>query len=234
MTTALTTDRPETGAAIEQAEQEATEAEQLLAALEERVREGDEQVTADQLAGARELGRFAKLRAEAARRKADRAAADAAERQRADLLARAAGMSIPGGPLDTAALAATYATARDAVHTFIAASETYNAAIADAARLLTAAGVPDSSTGQYPEPGALAYWGTQTLRLADGSSISATGTGLRLAVLLDDLDTEASGIPTGDYHPPFTRTPIREQADRTRHEVPQLHLIAAPDGAKNL
>ncbi|MFJ7587161.1 hypothetical protein ACIQZO_07140 [Streptomyces sp. NPDC097617] len=232
MTTAPTTDRPETGAAVEQAQQEATEAEQLLAALEERVREGDEQVTADQLAGARELGRFAKLRAEAARRKADRAAADAAERQRVDRLAQAAAMTAPGGPLDTGALAATYATARDAVRAFITASETYNAAIADAARLLVAAGVPDSSTGQYPEPGALAYWGTQTLRLSDGSGISATGTGRRLAVLLDDLDTEAGEIPTGDYHTPFTRTPIREQADRTRHESPQLHLLAATDGGE--
>ncbi|MFE3635816.1 hypothetical protein [Streptomyces sp. NPDC059168] len=112
MTTA-TTDRPEAAPAVAQAEQEASEAEQLLAALEERVRDGDKNVTAQQLADARELGRFATLRAEAARRKADSAAAKEAERQRADRLAQAAAMAAPGGPLDTGALAATYATAHD-------------------------------------------------------------------------------------------------------------------------
>lgn len=95
MTTTTTADRPEAGAEIVgQAEQEATEAEQLLAALEERARDGDEHVTAQQLTDARELGRFATLRAEAARRKADRAAAHAAaEQQRADRLDQAADMT---------------------------------------------------------------------------------------------------------------------------------------------
>ncbi|WP_052874790.1 hypothetical protein [Streptomyces sp. NBC_01439] len=227
MTAALTTDRPETGAAIEQAEQEATEAEQLLAALEERVREGDEQVTADQLAGARELGRFAKLRAEAARRKADRAAADAAERQRADLLARAAAMTAPGGPLDADSLAATYAAARDAIRTFVTASEGYNDAIGDAARLLAAAGIPDSTSHAAPGSAAVARWGTDAFRMADGRSFSPTGTALRLAVLLDDLDGEFGGIPAGIGHPPFVRTPLAEQAYRGRGATPELDRLAS-------
>lgn len=227
MTAALTTDRPETGAAIEQAEQEATEAEQLLAALEERVREGDEQVTADQLAGARELGRFAKLRAEAARRKADRAAADTAERQRTDLLARAAAMTAPGGPLDADSLAATYAAARDAIRTFVTASEGYNDAIGDAARLLAAAGIPDSTNHAAPGGGAVARWGNDAFRMADGRSFSPTGTALRLAVLLDDLDGEFSGIPTGTGHPPFVRTPLAEQAYRGRGTTPELDRLAS-------
>ncbi|MEU7166676.1 hypothetical protein AB0A70_18870 [Streptomyces morookaense] len=235
MTTATASGaRPEPGTAVEQAEQEAAEAEQLLAALEERVREGDEQVTAQQLSGARELGTFARLRAEAARRKADRAAQAAAEQQRTDRLAEAAAMTAPGGPLDAAVLAAAYATARDAVRAFVTASEGYNAAIEQAGRLLAAAGVPDSTHGHAPEPGAMARWGTRTLRFTDGMTITAAGTGLRLAVLLDDLDREFDGIPTGDYQPPFTRTPLVEQADRGRDAIQRLHALATEQagGAK--
>ncbi|MEV5124301.1 hypothetical protein AB0K49_16150 [Streptomyces decoyicus] len=101
-TTTATADQPGAGTAAEQAEQEAAEAEQLLAALEERVRDGDEKVTAPQLAEARELGRFATLRAEAARRKAERAAARAAEQERADRLDQAAAMTEPGAHRGTA------------------------------------------------------------------------------------------------------------------------------------
>lgn len=59
--------------AVQRAEQEAAEADQLAAALEARVLDGDDDVTPDEIASARELGRFAQLRAEAARRKAVRA-----------------------------------------------------------------------------------------------------------------------------------------------------------------
>ncbi|MFE5827535.1 hypothetical protein ACFQ7B_38075 [Streptomyces erythrochromogenes] len=217
---------------VTSAEQEAAEAEQLLDALEEAVRDGNPEVTPQQLAEQRELGRFARLRAEAARRKADRAAADEAERRRAALRNQAAAMANPGGPLDANALAATYLMARDSIRAFVTASETYNAAIAEAPRLLAAADVPDSQPrGKHPKPGTMGYWGTTTLQFADGSAISATGTGLRLAVLLDDLDTEACEIPTGDFHPAFVQTPIREQAHRARHELPQLHVLAAtPSG----
>ena len=51
--------------------QEADEAAGLAAALEERVRDGDDSVTPEQIANARELGHFAQLRADATRRKAD-------------------------------------------------------------------------------------------------------------------------------------------------------------------
>jgi hypothetical protein len=50
-------------------------------ALEERVREGDESVTPEQIAGQRELGRFARQRVAATQRKAERARE--AQRQRA-------------------------------------------------------------------------------------------------------------------------------------------------------
>jgi hypothetical protein len=63
----------EGAATVHAAEQEAQEATALVEALEEKVRDGDDAVTPEELASARELGRFARLRAEAAQRKADRA-----------------------------------------------------------------------------------------------------------------------------------------------------------------
>jgi hypothetical protein len=68
--TARTVEPPDLDA-VQRAQAEADEAAQLAAALEERVLDGDDDVTPDQIASARELGRFALLRAEASRRKAE-------------------------------------------------------------------------------------------------------------------------------------------------------------------
>lgn len=65
--------------ALSAVEQEKTEAEQLTAALAERVREGDPEVSPQQLAEARQLADFAELRITAAQRKL--AAAEEADRQ---------------------------------------------------------------------------------------------------------------------------------------------------------
>lgn len=54
------------------AEQEAREADELVAAIEERVREGDATITPEQLAAHRQVAEFAKLRADAARRTAEK------------------------------------------------------------------------------------------------------------------------------------------------------------------
>ncbi|MFC8715805.1 hypothetical protein [Kitasatospora sp. NPDC057198] len=67
----MSTETPDQITAV--AEQEVAEAEQLLAALEDRVRGGDESVTAEQVEGARGLRRFAQLRREAAQWKAEAA-----------------------------------------------------------------------------------------------------------------------------------------------------------------
>lgn len=74
---------------VADARREAAEAEQLLTALEERVRAGDESVTPAELATARELTRFATLRQEAARRKAEQLAAEARHAAYADLAVQA-------------------------------------------------------------------------------------------------------------------------------------------------
>lgn len=62
-----------TDADVEAAEQEATNAEAEVTALEERVLAGDESVTADAIEKQRGLSRWARLRAGAAARKAERA-----------------------------------------------------------------------------------------------------------------------------------------------------------------
>jgi hypothetical protein len=66
------TTAPSPAEAVAAATQEAEQAEQQLASLEERVRDGDDTITPAQLAEQRELGRFARLRVDAARRQAER------------------------------------------------------------------------------------------------------------------------------------------------------------------
>ncbi|MFH9121121.1 hypothetical protein [Streptomyces globisporus] len=77
MTEHLTTTRATADTNVAAAVQEADEAAALAAALEERVRNGDDTVTPEQIANARELGNFAQLRADATRRRAEDAKCDA-------------------------------------------------------------------------------------------------------------------------------------------------------------
>ncbi|MFD8610536.1 hypothetical protein [Streptomyces sp. NPDC059631] len=231
--TTRTTARPAAGAAIEQAEQEASEAEQLLAALEERVRDGDEDVTAQQLADARELGRFAKLRAEAARRKADRAAAQAAEQERRRRTERALALLAERTPQT---LAVKYAAARDALAEFIAASDAFDDTVTEAAALLRAAGAPqcagapEDMEGPPASPTAprwYAGFSGATVHLGKGDVRHADGAAARLALLLDDLD-RMPGIRRTPGAPEFTRAPVSEQAHRARGTLrPQLDALAA-------
>jgi hypothetical protein len=58
---------------VASAEQEAREAEELVASLEHRVESGDDTVSVDDIVAQENLGRFAKLRATATRNKAERA-----------------------------------------------------------------------------------------------------------------------------------------------------------------
>lgn len=66
----MTTTKVKSEDPVAAAEQEAAEADALVAALEERVRAGDDQLTPDEIASAEQVARFARLRADAARRKA--------------------------------------------------------------------------------------------------------------------------------------------------------------------
>lgn len=83
-TEAKVTKPTETVDPVVAAELEASEAEALIAALEERVRNGDLDISPDQLQAQEQVARFAKLRAEAAHRKA----ADARETARLAAIAK--------------------------------------------------------------------------------------------------------------------------------------------------
>lgn len=72
---------------VRQAQEEADEAEQLVVALEERVRGGDEAVTSEEVEKARGLARFAHMRIEGAAKKAARLAAEAEAARRASIVA---------------------------------------------------------------------------------------------------------------------------------------------------
>ncbi|MGW1799156.1 hypothetical protein ACWCQN_25100 [Streptomyces sp. NPDC001984] len=109
-------------ARVATAEQEAEEAVALVDALEEKVRDGDDTVTPEELANRRELGSFAKLRAEATRRKAEKAKRAArltvCEELRDEIEAYAAGSGQHFAELLRAA--------QDAVEAFVAAVDERN------------------------------------------------------------------------------------------------------------
>ncbi|GHH38191.1 hypothetical protein [Streptomyces candidus] len=121
--------------------QETTEAGRTLAALEERVRSGDEAVTADQVEQARGLSRFARLRKDAADRKAEQARTAAATRARAEAIDRAEQL-LDAHTLDD--IAAQYVAARKALESLVAACEARTAAVDEAARMLSIAAVRDA------------------------------------------------------------------------------------------
>lgn len=83
--------------AVTVAEQEAAEAVALVAALEQRVIEGDEGIGFEEIEAARGLGRFARLRAEATRRKVERARQAARLRALDDLRAEVEQYGATGG-----------------------------------------------------------------------------------------------------------------------------------------
>ncbi|MFK0296707.1 hypothetical protein ACIQU6_40405 [Streptomyces sp. NPDC090442] len=246
-TTTTTADRPEPAPEIKQAEQEVAEAEQLLAALEERVRDGDEQVTAQQLTDARELGTFAKLRAEAARRKAERAAAKAAETERARITADA--VALAEQTADPAHVATAYQQARAALATLIDAVHTHDDALAEAAALLRHVGAPPLSRfvpvqrGEYtfsePErvpasrtaPTVHQERHSAALSLKTGHTHNAIGTGPVLVTLLDEIAT-THNVRMPD-RPGFTRAPLADHARRHRDTIRHFLNTATPKTPKD-
>ncbi|MFK0297419.1 hypothetical protein ACIQU6_44130 [Streptomyces sp. NPDC090442] len=249
MTTATTTtDQPEPAPEIKQAEQEAAEAEQLLAALEERVRDGDEQVTAQQLTDARELGTFAKLRAEAARRKAERAAAKAAETERARITADA--VALAEQTADPTHVATAYQQARAALAALVDAVCTHNGALGEAAALLRHAGAPPITrfvpvqrgehTFNEPElvpasrtaPTVHQERHSATLSLKTGHTRAAIGAGAVLATLLEEI-TQTSRMDTPVARRTFLASPIQDQAQRHRDTVRHFLNTATPKTPKD-
>ncbi|AYF31470.1 hypothetical protein CSH63_29295 [Micromonospora tulbaghiae] len=131
---------------VTRAEREATEAAELVDALEDRVRDGDDSVTPDQIEQARSLGRFARLRAQATARKAERTK----ERQRRQALEQARTeirqrMADEAGGLADVDKALTDVS--EAVERFITLAEAHNAWHAEMRqRIRDLAGVDPHST----------------------------------------------------------------------------------------
>ncbi|MCZ9353220.1 hypothetical protein NGM36_26220 [Streptomyces mutabilis] len=236
----MTTDTPPD---VAQAEAEATTAEQAAEALAERVREGDEQVTAEQLATAQQAGVFARLRAEAARRKADRAAEQAAEQHRTGLIEQALALVDEKGA--RAPIAAAYEQAQAAVATLAAAIEQHDQVVTEAGRLLRAADCGPSveygqvNHGDYVTNEPCWVPGTRTAPRVDtaphavgftyGEGTRAPiGTGPVLAVLFAEAAAgDAGRMPVGESA--LDRAPLTEHANRHRNQV-HAFMAAAKGG----
>lgn len=96
---------------IATAEQDAADAAALAAALEQRILDGDETITAEELAARKDLAKFAELRVEAAKRKRERATTEQLHAD-VDALGREAELAATVG---TTRLAAALRTAKDAM-----------------------------------------------------------------------------------------------------------------------
>jgi len=136
------------------ARQEAADAESLVAALEERVRTGDDDVTPEQIASARELGRFAKLRIEAANRKAEQARAEQLAKYQAEALAKIRAEAAEGHNAAPEVIAA-YDAFETALKTLCEVTAGHNERLERWSRLMADAGIR-SQAGQ-PHPDGFAY-----------------------------------------------------------------------------
>ncbi|MBD2897250.1 hypothetical protein amrb99_62090 [Actinomadura sp. RB99] len=131
---------------VHRAEQEAADAAALVDALEGRVIDGDESVTADQISAQRDLSRFAELRAQATARKAKRAARAArladCDALRAEIEAYATGTG--------ARYVELLQAAEDAVAAFTAAVADRNARIGAWRARMAELGVPEHGNPLVP------------------------------------------------------------------------------------
>ncbi|MGW3352571.1 hypothetical protein ACWDA3_55560 [Nonomuraea rubra] len=156
---------------IGQAEREAADADQLVAALEERVREGDESVTPEQIAAQRELGKFARLRAEGARRKAEKARRAVREQAMAELAdeMRAAGR-------DEEQLVAAIDTFESALRALGEAVAGHNQRVVEWRKRMQALDIPHDGHGG-PEHAGLA-WNERGHHVSvDGQTVRRLSTG---------------------------------------------------------
>ncbi|MGY3202667.1 hypothetical protein [Streptomyces sp. TE5632] len=234
----MTTDTPPE---VVHAEAEAREADDLLAALEERVRDGDDKVTPQQLTEQRELGRFARLRAEAARRKAERTAAAAKEKRRQTLTADA--LALAEERADRAPVVDAYERARAALVDVLTMADAHDQAVTEAARMLRQAECGPMHRYEQVEEGGFV---TSESRRAPASRTAPTvdpttdafafgddsryriGAARLLAVLVADV-AAAHPVTVDPGQPAFDRAPLAEQAHRHR-DVVRAFLAATKGG----
>ncbi|MFJ7590825.1 hypothetical protein ACIQZO_26320 [Streptomyces sp. NPDC097617] len=217
------------------AERDEAEAQQLLAALEEAVLDGDIMITPQQLTEQRELSRFARLRAEAARRKVERFAAEAAERKRARTVARA--VRLVDNAADPATVAAAYDNARAAIAALLGIVKAHDDAIAEAAHLLRQADAPaitrfasdpaaDVETAPACRTAPTVEPQHATLSIETGTYRAAIGTGPALVALLDEI-TQAYDVSMPPGSAAFMQAPMSEHAYRHTYPVRRLLDLAS-------
>lgn len=161
-TPSSTGDAEVTEADVAAAERDAADAEALAAALEEQVREGAEDVTAEQIANARSLGIFARLRVEATERKLAKARTAA----RLAALGTISDEVQAYGDAVGRKLADLLQACHDANEAYRAALKAHNDRVQDFHARAAALGVPDGMGAPRPsaEHGRLAIGATGGVR----------------------------------------------------------------------
>ncbi|MGI5182232.1 hypothetical protein ACQEVZ_38660 [Dactylosporangium sp. CA-152071] len=200
-----TTDGPDvehvTDADVAKAEREAAEAAQLVDALEERVRDGDQDVTPAHIAAQRDLAHFAQLRAEATRRNADRAKAAAHAQALADLRAQILA-DVNGGGQGLAAVAQALDSVDRAITKFLTTARQHNAWHAQTRdRLRDLCNTLPSDRGEDAESG-LAFadrlsHNEPAVIVVDDQPIEEVGEGDLLAASVYQAVAQHGGLPHG-------------------------------------
>jgi hypothetical protein len=201
--------------AVAAAEQEAAQAEQQFATLEERVREGDDTVTPAALTEQREAGRFARLRVEAARRKAVRQQQEEAARQQAAARAQVRA-EVADDTNSTSHIEDKLAAFQQAAREFLNAAQDHNGRVTRWARLIGSGGVTPTH-GCQPNADGLGHNMHHTAARVDGRLFTFIPGGAVISAALyevaeeypHDFAKDASGFQPGQ--------PLRESA--TLHEV---------------
>ncbi|WP_017577171.1 hypothetical protein [Nocardiopsis kunsanensis] len=178
---------------ITTADNEAAEADRRVEDLEEQVRNGDDTITADHIEQQRGLSRFAKLRAEAARRKAAR---NQAKQRRRDIDAVAADIDAQGD--DTARLIELRNQAESAIEAFAAACEERNQWVRHTAARLRSLDVPARNEGEPDPSGATWHTGAVGAQVTTPNArFDEIKTGAHIADAVHQVARRHGGLPAG-------------------------------------
>lgn len=196
--------------AVAAAEQEAAAAEQQLATLEERVRDGDTTVTPAAITEQREAGMFARLRVEAAHRKAVRRQQEEAARQHAAAAAQVRA-EVADDDNSTDHIVTALETFQQAARAFLDAAQDHNDRVTRWARLIGSANVP-ATPGCQPNADGLGFNEHHDAAHVDGRTFTFIPAGQVVAAALHqvtedyphELVRDSSGQPAGQ--------PLRESA----------------------
>jgi hypothetical protein len=179
--------------AVGVADQQVRDAADLVEALRERVRAGED-VTPGEIASARDVAEHAKLRAEAARRNAEQVA----EQVRQARLAHVAGDLRAQGD-DTQRLVQLMRAAEDALHALVNACGERDPVLVEARTVMHECGVPPVRAGAHglAEHGGLSWNEYDGGVVVGGRWLRRINTGGVVAALVAQVAAEHGGLPYG-------------------------------------